>query len=299
VTALMMRYIAHKEEYELSDGILLFLGILFMQLAKSISDTNMAYRSARLGGNLTNGLTLLIFNKTLKYPSVAEKEFSESDIINYSQIDAERMASGGTELGNLLTTPVQIVIGVLMMYHFIGIAFLAGFGVLLLTIFTTYLTSRRTYRYNKELLKKKDERMKVTQEMLDIIRYIKINAIEKYFYEKVNKKRMEEIQIYKQKGLMDSINIFIFWLACPLILSTTFATYVWMGNEMSSEVAFTTIIIFTTLQSPICLLPNSISALIQMFTSIKRIENYLYAQEIKADHMREASDEDMDQAIVI
>ena len=72
--------------------------------------------------------------------------------------------------------------------------------------------------------------MKVTQEMLDIIRYIKINAIEKFFYEKVDEKRMEEIKYYKKKGLMDVFNIFTFWLACPLILSVTFTTYILLGN---------------------------------------------------------------------
>ncbi len=77
---------------------------------------------------------------------------------------------------------------------------------------------------------------------------------------------------------MDVLNIFLYWLSCPLILSATFMTYIHLGNEMNSEVAFTTIMIFTTLQYPIRLLPNSISSLIQMFTSIKRIEKFLFAK---------------------
>jgi hypothetical protein len=113
--------------------------------------------------------------------------------------------------------------------------------------------------------------MKITQEILDIIRYIKINSIEKFFYNKVDVTRKEEIKYYRKQGFMDTLNIFIFWLACPLILSATFITYIFLGNEMNSEVAFTTIMIFTTLQYPIRLLPNSISSLIQMFTSLKRI----------------------------
>jgi ABC-type multidrug transport system fused ATPase/permease subunit len=299
VTALMIRYISHKADYEAHYGILLFAGILLMQIVKSICDTNMGYRMGKVGVNLTNGLTLLIFSKSLKYPSVAEKEFEESDIVNYSQVDAERLASGGNELATLLTCPIQIVIGVLLMYHFIGISFLAGIGVLLLTIGATYLTSRKSYEYNKQILRKKDERMRATQEMLDTIRYIKINAIEKYFYGKVDEKRMEEIGLYKRKGLMDTLNVFVYWLACPLILSATFATYVWLGNQMSSEVAFTTIIIFTTLQVPIRILPNSISAIIQIFTSVKRIEKYLYAQEISTKHHTEVNDQSLEQAIVI
>ena len=46
---------------------------------------------------------------------------------------------------------------------------------------------------------------------------------------------------------------------------------------MQSEVAFTTIMIFTTLQYPIRLIPNSISSLIQIFVSLKRIEKFLLA----------------------
>lgn len=146
-----------------------------------------------------------------------------------------------------------------------------------LTIGSTYFTSKWSYHYNSEILTKKDERMKVTQEMFDIIRYIKINAIEKFFYNKVDEKRMQEINLYRKKGFMDVLNIFIYWLACPLILSATFTTYILLGNEMTSEVAFTTIMIFTTLQFPIRILPISISSIIQIFTSIKRIEKYLYA----------------------
>ena len=63
------------------------------------------------------------------------------------------------------------------MYHFIGISFLAGVGVMLVTLTLTYLFQKKAYKYNSNILEKKDERMKVTQEMLDIIRYIKINAI--------------------------------------------------------------------------------------------------------------------------
>jgi ABC-type multidrug transport system fused ATPase/permease subunit len=213
-------------------------------------------------------------------------------------VDAERMSSGGFELAAVLVAPAQIVVGVVLMYYFIGIAFLAGIGVMIFTIVCTYFFQKRVYRYNEEVLKKKDERMKVTQEMLDIIRYIKINSIEKFFYNKVDDKRVQEVNFYKKRGLMDVFTIFLYWMACPLILSATFITYILLGNEMNSEVAFTTIMIFTTLQFPIRILPTSLSAVLQMVTSIKRIEKFLYAKEIKTEHVSEVRDESM-QAVVI
>ena len=71
--------------------------------------------------------------------------------------------------------------------------------------------------------------------------------------------------------MYEILTIFIYWLASPLILSMTFATYTWLGNEMSATEAFTTIMLFRILQYPIRLLPTAISEMIQIWTSIKRI----------------------------
>ena len=68
---------------------------------------------------------------------------------------------------------------------------------------------------------------------------------------------------------------------------------------MNSEVAFTTIMIFSTLQYPLRLLPTSISSVVQMLTSIKRIERFLYADEIKTEQFIEKKDNNEQQAIVI
>jgi hypothetical protein len=99
---------------------------------------------------------MLIFTKSLRYQSIAEKEFSESDIVNYSQVDAERMSSGGFELSAAIAAPFQIIVGIILMYHYIGLSFLAGLGVMGLTIFSTYITAKRSYRFNKEILRCKD-----------------------------------------------------------------------------------------------------------------------------------------------
>lgn len=78
LTAMIMRYIAHREDYESYYGGLLFGLTILLQFVRAICNTHMNYRFVKLGINLTNSLTLLIFTKSLRYPSVAEKEFRES-----------------------------------------------------------------------------------------------------------------------------------------------------------------------------------------------------------------------------
>jgi membrane protein YdbS with pleckstrin-like domain len=106
---------------------------------------------------------MMIYCKSFKYASNAEKQFSESDIINFSQVDAEKMTDMGFQMACLLLTPLQIVAGIAMMYWFIGISFLAGIGVMLLMIGFTFFLMKYVVKYNEAVLKVKDQRMKVTQ----------------------------------------------------------------------------------------------------------------------------------------
>ena len=73
LTALVMRYISDRDSYESYYGGLLFGIIVIVQTLKSLSEAHLNYRFAKLGINMTNSLTLLIFTKSLKYQSIAEK----------------------------------------------------------------------------------------------------------------------------------------------------------------------------------------------------------------------------------
>ena len=73
------------------------------------------------------------------------------------------MSSGGFEIAAILLAPFQIVVGIFLMYHFIGISFLSGVGVMILTITGTYIFQKKAYKYNEKILEKKDERIKITQ----------------------------------------------------------------------------------------------------------------------------------------
>ena len=45
--------------------------------------------------------------------------------------------------------------------------------------------------------------------------------------------------LYVKKGFYNILLMFTFWVTCPLVLSITFILYVKLGNTISSEIAFT------------------------------------------------------------
>ena len=105
----------------------------------------------------------MIYEKSLKSPFLTEKKYSVSDIINYSEVDAQRMTFMGFQMVTALFCPFQIVVGFLLLYFYIGVSFLAGAGVMMLLMIFTGVFSRILSKKNESLLKAKDKRMKVTE----------------------------------------------------------------------------------------------------------------------------------------
>ena len=72
----------------------------------------------------------------------------------------------------------------------------------------------------------------------------------------------------------------------PLIVCMTLLVYVSLGNEIDAAGAFTTILLFQILQIPITQLPMSIAELVQIWSSLKRIEKFLFASEINSSYIQ-------------
>ena len=116
--------------------------------------------------------------------------------------------------------------------------------------------------------------------MLNIIRFIKISALERHFYDKIQEKRLLELMSHRRKGILEVVIVFLYALCCPLIISLTFFIYVHLGHVIDSTVAFSTLVIFNILQQPLRQFPSAMTYMIQMHSSIIRIEDFLLSEEI-------------------
>jgi ABC-type bacteriocin/lantibiotic exporter with double-glycine peptidase domain len=72
------------------------------------------------------------------------------------------------------------------MYRFIGISFFVGFASMGVLMLFTICFTKIASKFSVKLSDAKDLRIKVTEEIFNTIQFIKINALEKYFYKKVN-----------------------------------------------------------------------------------------------------------------
>jgi len=62
----------------------------------------------------------------------------------------------GFQLTALVFTPLQVLVGLWLMYNFIGISFLSGVAVMVITIILTFIFSKISINANENVLKAKD-----------------------------------------------------------------------------------------------------------------------------------------------
>jgi ABC-type multidrug transport system fused ATPase/permease subunit len=116
--------------------------------------------------------------------------------------------------------------------------------------------------------------------MLSIIKHIKTNAQEKHFYGSINGIREAELKAYKSKGTLESIMNFLYYLTAPCILSALFIAMLITIQEITAAKVFVMMTIAHIFEFTAYGLPRSISELISIINSLKRIEEFLMAEEI-------------------
>ena len=147
----IMDYISNGEKTNEQNG-LYFCSVFLIRVVLAIILPHFYYKICTLGFNLTNTLSLMIYNKATKHPLLTEKNYSVSDIINYSQVDAQRMTYIGFQISSVLFAPIQIVIGLVLLYLNIGISFLVGLGVMAVMILLTLIFTHVATKINDAIL---------------------------------------------------------------------------------------------------------------------------------------------------
>ena len=80
--------------------------MLFVSFGRTLALGHFYYRFGLLGFNMSNTLSLALYQKALKYPVLCNKIFGISDIINFSQTDAQRLNYVSYQMTALFLVPL-------------------------------------------------------------------------------------------------------------------------------------------------------------------------------------------------
>jgi ATP-binding cassette subfamily C (CFTR/MRP) protein 1 len=204
-------------------------------------------------------------------------------IINLMSTDTYRVDQASGFFHMIWTSPVAIIVTIILLLVNLGYSALSGLGLLIITMPLLGRAVRSLFRRRMAINKITDQRVSLTQEILQAVRFVKYFGWETSFLERVNMIRKQEIRGI-QILLAIRNGIMAVGMSMPVFASMlAFITYSLTDHGLNPAPIFSSLALFNSLRIPLNFLPLVIGQVIDANASVKRIEEFLLAEEAQED----------------
>ncbi|RHZ02080.1 hypothetical protein DYB35_013566, partial [Aphanomyces astaci] len=166
----------------------------------------------------------------------------------------------GTELG-----PVVALVGGAIMFGFVTMGFKTG---------------EKVGRLRADVLAVQADRVKLTNEVLQGIRVVKLYAWEESLEAQLADIRTRELVLLKKYQATRIFNTVALMLAPLVSLAACLMVYVALGNPLTTPVAFTALAYMNIARQPCTVFSSSVMGLTEALASCRRITTFLLADEV-------------------
>lgn len=203
-------------------------------------------------------------------------------IVNMMASDVNILLRMGCDLHQLYGAPLEVTIAAIFLYKLMGWSALVGFGILVAAIPVNYVWGEIAVKKQREYSSARDERMSLMTELIDAMRFVKIQGVEPQWEDRVASARRNEIR----KLIWSRVMTFLFellWTVIPVLVTlVSFFFYVKVAKEeLTVSTAFTAIALFTMIRPPLNAIPGFLMGGLIAMVSVQRLESFLNEQEVE------------------
>lgn len=302
----------HLPEPNIGSGIGYAVGITCMQIVQSLCTNQFIYRGFMVGGQIRAVLVNMLFDKTMKISGRARaggvavedvqsqetkdsgqapntpkvgagggQGWSNGRIITLMSVDADRINTASGMFHMLWTSPIAIIVTLILLCVNIGYSALAGFALLVIGVPAVTMAVKSLFKRRVAINKLTDQRVSLTQEILQSVRFVKFFGWEGSFLERLKDIRKREI-VSLQVLLAIRNAVLCISMSMPTFASMlSFITYSLSQHVLTPAPIFSSLALFNSLRMPLNLLPQVLGQVTDAWTALMRIQEFLLAEEIK------------------
>ncbi|CAN8003965.1 unnamed protein product [Ixodes hexagonus] len=264
-------------------GILYALGMVSANFGSGLLAVHIDKIVSFTGLNVKTVMVAAIYRKTLRLSSESQRDYTIGELVNLISVDADRVFRLSITFGYVASGVPLIVIAVVLLWQYLGVACLAGVAVMLIIMPVVALAVSIGNKYQAGQMKLKDKRLKTVAEMLSSVKVLKLFAWENIFMDKCTSVRLEEMGLLKKYSYLTALSIFILTCSSAMVALVSFVTYVLISVDhvLDPSTAFVSLTLFNQLQFPMFIIPDFISNAVQTRVSMMRICKFLLSSEVE------------------
>ena len=206
-------------------------------------------------------------------------------VVNLMSTDTYRIDQASGMFHMIWTAPVTITLTLIVLLINLSYSALAGFALLVIGIPVLTKAIKKLFTRRRAINKITDQRVSLTQEILQSIRFVKYFGWESSFLERIGQIRRREIYaIQILLTIRNGINAAS--MSLPIFASMlSFITYSLSKHDLNPAPIFSSLALFNSLRMPLNLLPLVIGQVVDAWSSIGRLQDFLIAEEQNEDFL--------------
>ncbi|XP_017263964.1 multidrug resistance-associated protein 5 [Kryptolebias marmoratus] len=251
-------------------GLSLVAGIFLMELMRSWSLALMWAVNYRTAARLRGAALTFAFQKILRLRST--KDISPGELINICSGDGQRLYEA-VSVGCLLAGgPLVGILGLSYTAYFLGPTALLGSAIFLVFYPIMMLASRLTAYFRKKCVAVTDRRVRLMNEILSCIKFIKMYCWEDAFAQNIHKVRSEERGILERAGVVQSLTVGVAPIVVVIASVCTFTLHMALGFDLTAVEAFTVVAVFNSMTFALKVTPLAVRSLSEGAVAVKRFQ---------------------------
>ncbi|XP_022245979.1 multidrug resistance-associated protein 1-like isoform X2 [Limulus polyphemus] len=293
ILALVIAYISGDEPYWRG---FFYASLMFLaSMIESLFNSQYEYLIYCIAMRIRSCVTSALYRKSLQLSNSARKRFTVGEIVNLMAVDTQRVMEFVQIINVIWYAPLQIGICLWLLWQQLGVSTLGGFGIMILLFPVNGFITAKLRNLQVRLMKEKDIRIKLMNEILNGIKVLKLYAWEKSFQKQAKDIRAREIDVLTTQSYYSGAIYVAFTCAPFLVALASFTMYVLIdpSNVLDASTAFVSLSLFNILQAPLVFLPMLLTYTAMFLVSLNRINTFLGSDEINPDALsHDDSEED-------
>lgn len=184
-----------SQDADTAAGVTLVVLLVGIQSCCYFISEHLKLYQRMIGVKSTNAMIAMIYAKQFRITSSTNKRFSSGEMVNFVQVDANKLAMLSQTLPYVMKLPILCSICFVVLFVYLGLSFFSGVAVFLVTFFVNMYLGNTTAKLQKEFMKKQDARVNITTESLNNIKMLKLYSWTSVFKSVIEEKRVEELAI--------------------------------------------------------------------------------------------------------